>query len=53
MRELEAVGLQREGDHGVVVLGLVRVDRLAALAEVAGVRSIRPARDGTSRAPRP
>jgi len=52
MRELEVAGLQREGDRGVLVLGLVRVDRLAALAGVAGVRSIRPAPDATAGAPR-
>lgn len=52
MRELEAAGLQRERDHGAVVLGLVRMDRLVALAAVAGVRSIRPAPDGTAGLPR-
>ena len=52
MRELEAAGLHREDDRGVIVLGLVRADRLAALAELAVVRSIRSAPDGTARAPR-
>ena len=52
MRELEAAGLQRQGDDGAVVLGIVRVDHLAALAAVAGVRSIRPAPDGMAGLPR-